>query len=181
MLFPPGFENTGNICFASSVLQCLLNQQVFKEALDTIGVYHTPACQECQQGLFHEILFHIVCVLNKPSGNTRRAACTCIIAALHSLLEEYNYSARSKVLSSSNLLTSLTSKRKHVFFSISSNNIDYTCLYTCLYTCFRHKHISLPWSSAGCSGVSHLSLSDFAKQNAIWVAKWAHTMLCMYI
>ena len=58
MLFPPGIENTGSVCFASSTLQCLLNLQVFKRALDTIGMYHTPVCQECQQG--QKSLLHIM-------------------------------------------------------------------------------------------------------------------------
>ena len=65
MLFPSGIENTGNVCFASNTLQCLLNLQVFKRALDTIGMYHTPVCQECQQGQFSLASYYDLCSLNE--------------------------------------------------------------------------------------------------------------------
>ena len=52
MLFPPGIKNQSNICFASSSLHCLLNQQVFTRVIDSAKVHHSSRCSECQQGQF---------------------------------------------------------------------------------------------------------------------------------
>ena len=49
-LLPPGIRNDGNICFASSILQCLLNQPLFRKLLADIGVSHVSACDVCAQG-----------------------------------------------------------------------------------------------------------------------------------
>ena len=49
MLLPPGIRNRANICFASSVLQYLLNQQLFKTTIEKLQVSHMPTCEECQQ------------------------------------------------------------------------------------------------------------------------------------
>ena len=50
MLLPPGIRNDGNACFASSVLQCLFNQELFRKILADIQDSHAPACKECKQG-----------------------------------------------------------------------------------------------------------------------------------
>lgn len=52
-LVPPGIKNRANICFASSTLQCLLNQEVFRRAFADVGTSHVSACKSCQEGKFH--------------------------------------------------------------------------------------------------------------------------------
>ena len=32
ILFPPGINNPSNVCYANSILQCLFNQQIFRDA-----------------------------------------------------------------------------------------------------------------------------------------------------
>ena len=49
MLLPPGIENSGNICFASAVLHCLLNQKLFREVVEDVEQSHLPECRECKQ------------------------------------------------------------------------------------------------------------------------------------
>ena len=46
MLLPPGISNSGNICFASSILQCLFNQQLFREVLQDIVVTQNSSSQK---------------------------------------------------------------------------------------------------------------------------------------
>ena len=48
MLIPPGIRNCGNICFASSILQCLFNQGIFRKAVSDVGELHIPSCEECK-------------------------------------------------------------------------------------------------------------------------------------
>ena len=50
MLLPPGIHNSGNICFASSILQCLLNLQLFREMFHDVGEVHMPTCEDCKKG-----------------------------------------------------------------------------------------------------------------------------------
>ena len=50
MKVPPGIQNSGNICFASSVLQCLFNQQFFRHVLLDLKQSHCPVCENCKQG-----------------------------------------------------------------------------------------------------------------------------------
>ena len=47
---PPGIHNSGNICFASSVIHCLFNQELFRRALHDVREEHLPGCRECKQG-----------------------------------------------------------------------------------------------------------------------------------
>ena len=110
-LSPPGITNEGNICFASSILHCLLNQQVFIRVLDRVKLQHSPRCNECQQGLFecYKIAKEKVCSIYYTEG-TRRGQCTCIIAALHALKCKYIYKPTVEVLSSADLVTSLCCK-----------------------------------------------------------------------
>ena len=61
VLLPPGIRNEGNICFASSILQCLLNQTLFKKVLADIGVSHVPACDVCEQGCWLNYVY--ICTL----------------------------------------------------------------------------------------------------------------------
>ena len=50
LMVPPGIQNSGNICFASSVLQCLFNQKLFRAVLHDLGESHNPGCRNCKQG-----------------------------------------------------------------------------------------------------------------------------------
>ena len=50
MLLPPGIRNDGNICFASSILQCLFNCPLFQKMIIDVGVSHTPTCKCCKEG-----------------------------------------------------------------------------------------------------------------------------------
>lgn len=50
MLLPPGIQNSGNVCFASTVLHCLLNQKLIREVLHDVEQSHLPECRECKQG-----------------------------------------------------------------------------------------------------------------------------------
>ena len=74
--------DTANSCFASSVLQCLLNQSIFKDALG--GVSKFP-CKDC----------------HKANG--------CAVAVAADLSREYVYGKES-VLPSINVIKSLQSK-----------------------------------------------------------------------
>jgi ubiquitin C-terminal hydrolase len=60
MLLPPGIRNEENICFASSILQCLLNQQLFRKVFIDVGASHASACKECKQG-FYQYLVLFLC------------------------------------------------------------------------------------------------------------------------
>ena len=51
MLVPPGIQNSGNTCFASSILHCLFNQQLFRSAFHEIMSSHVSVCKESKQGL----------------------------------------------------------------------------------------------------------------------------------
>ena len=57
MLLPPGIRNEGNICFASSILQCLLNQPFFIEGLEALRMQHMERCNQCCRGLLRTIQF----------------------------------------------------------------------------------------------------------------------------
>ena len=46
MLLRPGISNSGNLCFASSILQCLFNQQLFREVLQDIVVTQNSSSQK---------------------------------------------------------------------------------------------------------------------------------------
>ena len=48
LLVPPGIRNIGQICYASSVLQCLFNQEVFSNALQRLSTVHHNCC--CKPG-----------------------------------------------------------------------------------------------------------------------------------
>ena len=50
MMLPPVITNKDNICFASSVVQCLLNRPVFTSMLESVMVQHQKGCSDCQQG-----------------------------------------------------------------------------------------------------------------------------------
>ena len=50
MLFPPGIKNCGNLCFANSILQCLLSQRIFKKAFTEFAEHHTNHCADCMPG-----------------------------------------------------------------------------------------------------------------------------------
>ena len=50
MLFPPGIRNFGNICFSTSILQCLLNKMVFKDAFAGLANHHIFLCVDCKIG-----------------------------------------------------------------------------------------------------------------------------------
>ena len=82
MEYPPGFRNTANSCFASSVLQCLLNQSIFKDALGGVSTF---PCKDC----------------HKANG--------CAVAVAADLSREYVYGKES-VLPSINVIKSLQSK-----------------------------------------------------------------------
>ena len=49
-LVPPGIRNDGNKCFASSVLQCLFNQELFRSIFSSVGGSPAPACENCKKG-----------------------------------------------------------------------------------------------------------------------------------
>ena len=58
MLLPPGIKNEGNICFASSILHCLLNQKDFCRLLDAVKLQHLQqSCIQCK-GLLSTIVKH---------------------------------------------------------------------------------------------------------------------------
>ena len=47
---PPGIANTGNICYASSVLHCLLNHSIFREVAESIVMNHNQEqCKVCSK------------------------------------------------------------------------------------------------------------------------------------
>ena len=50
MKLPAGIHNTGNICFASCVLQLLFNQGIFREVLEDVKQSHSPECEKCNHG-----------------------------------------------------------------------------------------------------------------------------------
>ena len=109
-VFPPGIENTANICFASSTLQCLLNQDIFRRAFRDVGVSHVSSCTSCQEGKLHETIqrswLTILATLPADSAVPER----CMIAAVADLSKHYVYRKDSVVLSSANLVKSLQSK-----------------------------------------------------------------------
>ena len=53
MLQPPGTHNSGNVCFATSILHCLFNQELFREVLRDVRQSHLPVCGEYNQGDLH--------------------------------------------------------------------------------------------------------------------------------
>ena len=113
MLFPPGIKNEGNICFASSVLQCLLNQKVFVEALDKL---HEPLCSQCQFGMYtlngsiyHSYIHMPFLPCPKYDAGSCGSACGhhSVITELHNIRRAYSYRPRPRVVSSSGILTKL--------------------------------------------------------------------------
>ena len=50
MKLPPGIQNSGNICFASSILHCLFNQSFFRDLLYDVKQSHSPECENCKCG-----------------------------------------------------------------------------------------------------------------------------------
>ena len=50
VLLPSGIRNDGNICFASSVLQCIFNQKLFRKVFADVAVCHAPSCDVCKEG-----------------------------------------------------------------------------------------------------------------------------------
>ena len=46
---PPGISNVGNICYASSVIQCLFNHPTFRELCYDIVDQHPQQCFECSK------------------------------------------------------------------------------------------------------------------------------------
>ena len=46
-LFPPGFSNLANSCYANSTLQCLVNQQLFRNACTCLAEYYKKVGQQC--------------------------------------------------------------------------------------------------------------------------------------
>ena len=47
-LLPPGITNSANNCFASSVIQCLLNHSVILSTLKEINEEH-DVCEKCMK------------------------------------------------------------------------------------------------------------------------------------
>ena len=96
MLFPPGIKNQSNICFASSSLHCLLNQQVFTRVTDSAKVHHSSRCSECQQEIALQTnsmtyYNYDTTQVNHTGGLLIGGLCTCVIAALHCLKQKYKY------------------------------------------------------------------------------------------
>ena len=51
--FPPGIENCGNLCYANSVFQCLLNHQWYTDRLREIADNHiVDECVLCVAGIY---------------------------------------------------------------------------------------------------------------------------------
>ena len=46
-LFPPGFSNPANSCYANSTLQCLVNQELFRDACMCLAEQHKKIGQHC--------------------------------------------------------------------------------------------------------------------------------------
>ena len=47
----PGIKNCGNLCFANSIFQCLLNQKIFKNGFTVFAEHHTSHCADCNPGI----------------------------------------------------------------------------------------------------------------------------------
>ena len=58
MVFSPGIRNSGNVCFASWILQCLLNQQLFQKATDDAASFHKHKCYDCMKAKFYILVFN---------------------------------------------------------------------------------------------------------------------------
>ena len=106
MLLPPGIKNEGNICFASCILHCLLNQEDFCGLLNDVKVQHLQqGCSQCQQDL------------NNIIGKVTDKHCRFVelpgaIATICRMKQNYVYQAMTKVLPSSDLIALLPCKRK---------------------------------------------------------------------
>ena len=94
-LSPPGTTNEGNICFASSILHCLLNQRVFFRVLDRVKLQHSPRCNECQQGLFN---CHYIAIFY--TEGTRVYTCR---TAARSLLQQVHIHTNTRSLQTCNI------------------------------------------------------------------------------
>ena len=101
ILLPPGIKNDENICFASSILQCLFNLGVFRKVLADVGVSHVPACDICKDGWYIKRFGDINVNMNFTEKDK------CVIAVLHNMCRAYGYSKKSYVLPSVDLVQSL--------------------------------------------------------------------------
>ena len=134
MLFPPGIKNCGNLCFANSILQCLLSQRIFKKAFTEFAEHHTNHCADCMPGkgslamiLILLILFILLYIIVD--------AAVCAINSICELAESYEYSSKRKVLESNCLQSSLPCIFNellssdiivlHVFLSCSNSSITH--------------------------------------------------------
>ena len=64
-LYPPGVRNTANVCYASSIIHCLLNQEIFKRAFED-AASNKSSSTTCQGGR----KIYIMCSAIKPTKNT---------------------------------------------------------------------------------------------------------------
>ena len=112
MLLPPAIENHGkNICYASSTLHSLFNQEYFIHFLDFGRKHYLPTCNECQQGWSFVSLLILLTDYNNFTHQLKestRQVSSCVISSLCEMRQKYSYGPSSGVLSSANLLSSMT-------------------------------------------------------------------------
>jgi len=106
--FPPGIENSGNLCFATSILQVLLNQQVFRKIFACLVNLHKNY-QECESGETH----HTRHLSTGKTYYTRTnlSMCSdpgkCAISAMGNLEKGYIYDTRKRILKRDHVLSFL--------------------------------------------------------------------------
>ena len=106
-LIPPGITNIGNICYASSVLHCFFNQEVFVKGLEELSNLH-HGCG-CEPGLISYKMstkMHSHYTMNYTGIPNPQ----CIVVALTSLHQQYTYRESSSVLVPESLLPALSSE-----------------------------------------------------------------------
>ena len=95
------------LCFANSILQCLLSQRIFKKAFTEFAEHHTNHhtnhCANCMPGkgsiaMILILLIYIYIIVD---------AAVCAINSICELAESYEYSSKRKVLESNRLQSSL--------------------------------------------------------------------------
>ena len=123
MLFPPGIRNSGSVCFATCILQCLFNQQLLQKFIHEVASLHKSSCSDCTKGQDIRVRVSIhYCYTQWIMIDSGK----CIFSAVAELSKDYVYSPRRTTLHSEKLLSSLCCTHR-CFFIIYFFAITFWC------------------------------------------------------